>query len=217
MRAGVFFLVALSATSAHALLIDDFSTGHFTSPPFAGNSYYWQTGSMPNGVRAVNPLVTSNPFSQTGQVGVNGTLTYSAQSDLDATLLVAYGYLIGSSTPASNPLNLDLSTSPFFRVTFVGSDLPMLAGVSITTNGTTNFFQRTANLPGNLTNGTTVTFDFSSVAASLTDVDVISFGFNTEPGASFEISRFEVVPEPASLAALGFGLAALMRRKRKRD
>ncbi len=45
--------------------------------------------------------------------------------------------------------------------------------------------------------------------------DALAGSFNVIPGVQLDNLRYNAVPEPATLAALGFGAAALMRRRRK--
>jgi len=45
--------------------------------------------------------------------------------------------------------------------------------------------------------------------------DTLAGGFNLIPGVQLDNLRYNAVPEPATLAALGLGAAALMRRRRK--
>jgi hypothetical protein len=210
------FLVLAGASQA--IVFDDFSSGAYDSGPVTSNTIAWQNGTMINGVRGTFVGITSNPLSETARLRIvpgSGAFIASSGLSLDAFFQAAYGFANGSTSVGSNPLNINLMTQSQLRVTFLGSDLPMVATAIVFTNNGAGSFTRVLNLPGGITNGQTATWDFSADAASLGDVDAIVFDFDSSPSGDFGISRLESVPEPATMAALGLGVAALLRRRKK--
>ncbi|MBS1706043.1 MAG: PEP-CTERM sorting domain-containing protein [Armatimonadetes bacterium] len=103
------------------------------------------------------------------------------------------------------------------------------------TGGTHNFLAyqpgREVNIARNLLDNGSSSFGFNWFAAYCSESGWLSNesmpadsvnsmsnpGFNTgNPGIQYSnYNRFEAVPEPATLAALGFGIAAALRRRRK--
>ncbi len=208
--------------SAFASPVDDFMTGSYTSGAFTSGSVSgWVNapGSL-GGVRYTDLNITNNPFvgdAKTRVITTPGILEVSTDTEVDTEFTLGYGFAANSTTAASNALNLNWTSTPLVALTFRSNDIVQPVTATIYTNGGASSFTRTLNIAGNITSASpqTYTFDFSSDAASLGDVDAVKFFFDPAPGADFSLSAINTVPEPMSLAVLSIGAAALLRRKKK--
>lgn len=214
------FLVVGAAS--YATQLDDFVTGTYNSGAFSSGSVSaWTNASGAiGGIRYTDLIITSNPFggdAKTRVITTPGILEVSTDTEVDTQFVLGYGYAASSTTPASNPLNLNLTASPLVNVTFRSNDLLQPVVVTMFTNGGASSFTRTLNIAGGITSASpqTYSFDFTSDAASLGDVDAIRFDFDPAAGADFSLTSINTVPEPASMAVIGLGVAALLRRKRR--
>jgi len=208
--------------SAFAAPVDDFLTGSYNSGSFtSGSVSAWvNAGGALGGIRYSNLAITANPFigdAKTRVITTPGILEVSTDTEVDTAFKLGYGFASLSSTPASSPLNLDWSATSLLDVTFRTNDLAQQVTATIFTNGGASSFTRTLNIAGGITSAfpQTYSFDFSTDAASLTDVDAVTFDFDPAAGGDFSLTSINTVPEPMSLAVLAIGAAALLRRKKK--
>ncbi len=216
-----FGILCLGAVS-FATPLDDFMTGAYNSGSFsAGSVSAWTTGAgAVGGIRYTDLTITNNPFggdAKTRVITTPGILEVSTDTEVDTLFTLGYGYNTLSTTPASNPLNLNLSSTPLVNLDFRTNDLLQPVTVTLFTNGGASSYTRSMNILGGLSGPfvQTYTFDFSSDAASLTDVDGIRIDFDPAAGGDFSLSGINTVPEPMSIAAISIGAAALLRRKKK--
>jgi hypothetical protein len=207
--------------SAHAVVVDDFMTGSYNSGAFSsGTVSNWSSATVPGSIRFTSLTIDVNPFggdAKTRVITTPGILEVSTDTDVDTHMLLGYGFDFGSTAVGSNPLNMDFSSSPILNVTFRSNDLAQPVFATIYTNNGASSFTRSLNVMGGITPSSPVTygFDFTSDAGSLTDVDAITFNFDPAPGGDFSLQGVYSVPEPASVAVLAIGAAAMLRRRKK--
>lgn len=124
------------------------------------------------------------------------TITYDNYVDVDIT----------------NGLTLDT-----VRVNFVDLGTFALLPVTLTIDDGVNSFTDTVVLPiGSLSAGI---IDFPlqpyvTAGVDVTSVDSMEFSFDNQAGADITLDLIQVIPEPATMALLGLGGLALLRRRR---
>lgn len=203
---------------AHAVMIDDFSTGNINDVISIGSQFSYTAASVPGGNRWVYHSISANPFNLThSNVIINGVFASDSKTSVDAGSIIGYGVDSVGGFSVGTDLNLDLSTQNAFQINVLSNDLPATLQIAIRTNGGTLTFSSLHNLtPGMVMTPQVVTISFAEFGAqNFADVDTIGIYLDTTASGDTVIDSFEAVPEPASLIALGLGAAALVARKRK--
>ena len=231
MKRTLILFTALGVVgSAHAVVIDDFTTGLF-SASYGGSAYFTGGATVPN---AVGPLryhstkFNANPlFAQTFIDMLGDGKTYIETGpgvDAEVTLAWAGGLTSGTGTFGGGSLNANqftaipanLSGLTGFQVGYENADqnFDLVMGFIDTTN---NVFE--LSTPVTVTAGTgSVVIPFSSINLTninLASVDGVVFRAFMDHSQDVTITRLNAVPEPASMVALGAGLLALLRRSRR--
>ncbi|MBS1710270.1 MAG: PEP-CTERM sorting domain-containing protein [Armatimonadetes bacterium] len=203
---------------AHALMIDDFSTGNINDQISTGSNSTYTAASVPGGNRWVYHSISANPLGLThSNVVINGIFASDSKTSVDAGSIIGYGSDSAGSFTVGTDLNLDLSTQNAFNINVLSNDLAATIQIAIRTNGGNLAFSSLHNLtPGMVMTPQVVTISFAEFGAqNFADVDSIGIYLDTTASGDTVIDSFEAVPEPASLIALGLGAAALVARKRK--
>lgn len=231
MKRTLILFAALGVVgSAHAVVIDDFTTGLF-SASYGGNAYFTGGATVPN---AIGPLryhstkFNANPlFAQTFIEMLGDGKTYIETGpgvDAEVTLAWAGGLTSGTGTFGGGSLNANqftaipanLSGLTGFQVGYENADqnFDLVMGFIDSAN---NVFE--LSTPVTVTAGTgSVVIPFSSINLTninLASVDGVVFRAFMDHSQDVTITRLNAVPEPASMIALGAGLLALMRRNRR--
>lgn len=215
--------LALTATSAQAVLIDDFEDQAITIAIVGITSPASTVTTLTTGA--------SQPFdTRTDTVAISGATNAVAvsSSGFGAMNLAnpATGntlFTLAYQSIASGPANLLADGADAFVLTFAGADFP--TGLSISVNGVSSsgnvFMTPSASFPADLE------IPFSSfVGADFSSVSELELQFEASAGATNDVSidSFETtiaasqpVPEPTSAALLGAGLLGWAMLRRRRD
>ncbi len=231
MKRTLILFTALGVVgSAHAVVIDDFTTGTF-SASYGGDAYFTGGATVPNAVgplRYHSTMFNANPlFAETFIDMLGDGKTYIETGpgvDAEVTLIWAGGLTSGTGSFGGGSLNANqftaipanLSGLTGFQVGYENADqnFDLVMGFIDTTN---NVFE--LSTPVTVTAGTgSVVIPFSSINLTninLASVDGVVFRAFMDHSQDVTITRLNAVPEPASMVALGAGLLALLRRSRR--
>lgn len=212
MRKLLVLIAAAGAGFANAQhTIDDFSSGPYNVTIFSGSDFNTEAGTMDGGNRGNTLTVESNPLNQplNLDIGSGGLSVINSGTLTDGKLLLEYG-TYGSD------LNDNLSGFDRFRINFLANDNPMKVTITVsTTGGGTSSMMK--SVAGGQFSAFTEDFLFSGFAggANFSDLDKISFLFDSSASGDFAVDSLQAVPEPATMAALAVGLSLIARRRRK--
>lgn len=216
-RLGILLALG-TAVSAHALTLDDFLTGNYSGPFITTGSdiAFTPAASALGGSRYTNITILSNAIGGSARLRTStslGRLFVSNESGVGSAIKLGYGF--STTTPASAPLNLNMSSAAKVDVKFESNDLSMPVTVTLFTNGGTPSYSRTATISGGITSSFTQTFDFSADASLLGDVDAVEISFAPQVDGDFSLSNVSAVPEPATLVGLGVASIAFFKKRRR--
>lgn len=216
------------ATSASALVIDDFSGSQVVASQTTGGltATNQEDGSMLGGER---DMAVINGTGLLGTVGLvdSGTLNFSNSPTSQGTLSLDYDGNDDSDTILFGGLGaVDLTdggASDAFAFTLLFADFEVKYTITaVDTNGDGGVF--TGTLPTGISGGgdeVQIVTSFASFASPLVDfadIGTLLLTFEAqEPAADIVIDNFrtDVVPEPSSVALLLAGGALIARRRRR--
>lgn len=222
-------VAVLACASQAAITIDDFTTGAFAMSG-SGDQYATQTGAgMVQGFRYEAHAFTSNPSGRSMVSEVNasypGNYFFEAGTGVKGYMVLAWlgglqngvnasgpGSLLTGDVKEFNPLlnlsgmtSLDLgykdndqNTTVYFGVygddllTSEEHSLAMVSGAGVLSMSLSNF-----------------------TSVDLSKVGGLYLRFDIPNANDFTLTNYNVVPEPVSIVALGAGLAALARRRKR--
>jgi hypothetical protein len=209
----------LIASFANAVLIDDFTTGPYSVSIQSGTDVAFQDAVVPGDVRHTYLEVLDNDLNQWLDFTIgDGFEIISGGSRLQARVETGYGFVDdGAGGAAEDDLNLDLGLQNDFVVGFDNNDRDLLLEVHVCGIDGAGHSMASTTVLGDQFIPFYVVVPFGDFGGTIdwTDVDQIVFAFETSPSGDFALTDLTVVPEPASLAALGLGLAALIARRRR--
>lgn len=220
MRHLLFIAGAVVTTGADALVLDDFMTGAYSKTIQSGTDLAFQSGSMIGGIRNTFLEVQDNPFGEDFHFEVgNGLAVISSGAGLNGYMSLSYGWESdGGGGRRRRDLHYNFVDSGIdrFKLQFQRNDLPLLVTVVVESgsgNGRSSF-QRV--VLGGRNSPFVEEFLVSSLSgnADIADIDQIEWGFDSIDSGDYVIGKLEAVPEPASMAVLGAGLAFLAARRR---
>lgn len=202
--------------AAHAVILDDFTTGAFAGEVVDPGVTVQNTQSGANIVGTFRDLefeAVSNPLRSFLRVEIgNGLNVVDAGSQLTARVRLAYD---GNDTG----LNLDLSSDAQILLNFKSNDRALRTVVTLGTFGGNSTVLERVVAGGRQNTNFTEAFDFSGSVGGvdLADVDSVQIDFFTSPSGDFALGSIEAVPEPATMAALAAGIGAVLARRRRKN
>lgn len=218
MKKGLILLAFAAAFgSAHALVIDDFTTGPYSVSLQVGDDLAFQAAAVPGDERTTYLSVQANPLSQFADLSVGGGFGVVSSGTLaDVFTQLGYGYTSdGSGGYLLDDMDLDLSGEDRFRVVFEANDLAQTMTIAVNPfDGDASFVD--VAVPGGISSSTIVDVPFALFTSDMSDINQLVFQFDTPASGDFAISSVQAVPEPGTLAGLSLAGLAILRRRRSR-
>lgn len=213
------------ASVAPALIIDSFTDGD-VSLVVSGGAGLANLGPATTlgGSRAT--WIGQNTFTgnRTSTLDISGG-SFSVDNSFGTSSSASLGYGVsfvqnGGGFGIDPNANFNLSAFDTYRFHFEGNDQPLTVYVGLYTDGGLSGLILSKNVAGGqfapFVFDVTLADIFSSFGTyDLSDVDQLRFDFIASNAGDFALSHIEAVPEPATMAILGLGVAALGRRRRK--
>lgn len=218
---GILCLVVV-ATTAQALMIDDFSTGAINDSISAGSgsTYTAALGAVGGNRYVYHDVLDGNPLGLSHSTIVAtgpGIFASDSKTLVDAYTTIKYGSN-ASGVFGAFDMNLNFSSFDRIRLNVLSNDQPTSIRVGVG-NNTNGFRFQTINLAGGpALVPQTVDFLFTGFTGgsfNFGDVDRIEIVIDTTASGDFVLDSVEAVPEPASMIALGLGAAALVARRKR--
>ena len=215
----VAFAAAALVGSAQAVLVDSFNAPGGNS--ILGGTYVGSNngGGIIGGNRDYEMIVVANPLGQFFDVSFGGGLEVTSNGFLtDGDLVLQYDGGPDAAIGVGGNIN-NLGTGALagafggdrVRIWFLGNDLPVNVLCQTRLGGAVTAI-------GGAVRGPLAGPGFLDVMmnpAAMAAADSLTIKFDAQPSGDYALGRIETVPEPATISAIAFGLAAMARRRKK--
>lgn len=205
---------------AHAIMIDDFTTGAYSGSLGTGSIIVQQTGTMIGGQRDLLMAISANPYSQQLNQTIGGGMSItSTGTGIMARIGLQYDDFdvenpIGSTFNSGNGFPfLDL-TGQTIRLDFLANDRDLATRIELAGSGVSAYNWVIA---GNQDVPFTVDIPVSLFTGNvnIAHVDLVTVYFDTRPAGDFALGSLQAVPEPTTFVVIACA-AGLMFAGRKR-
>ena len=221
-RAAIIFAGALVSAANAAVIIDDFSVPYSKSIT-SGSNVDYQSGAFLGGLgeRDVEMRVWSNPLGQSMDLTITGRQLAIVSNGFSLRSKLTLQYDNDGDEAGNTGANHLLNTSAFgashfagndtIQVRMLGNDLPINVKMTLRDGAGGVISQIVQSKLG----GGAGNVNFNAGAAAMLAARSLTLEFEAETSGDFAIEEIAAVPEPATMAALGLGAAAMLRRRRK--
>lgn len=225
MKKSAFLLAfGVVAASSQAQMVDNFSVP-FAFSMAAATSWVGVSTPPPGvvltGERDIEMAITANPNVQFLDLTINAGLSITSSGfGTDSRVKLQYDGVgdEAGNTGFGKTLTNSSSSAGFLgagndrvRLNWLGNDLDVTATVELRAGGSLIASSSLLRAGGSGAGAQDHFFTVANIAAA----DSLTVVLDGVPSADFALRSIETVPEPATLAALGVGAAALMRRRKK--
>lgn len=222
-KALVLGLIGVVGAAQAQVIIDDFSVP-YTKTIVSGSNVDAMSGAVLSGERDVEMRVTSNPFHQDYDLKITGSqlAVISTGFGLLSTLKLQYDGLgdEAGNTGANKLLNNSgalasgiLGGNNNIQVRFLGNDQALNVSAILRKDG--GIIGQIDKVRAAQSGIGAESFVFT--AAQIAEADSLTLVIGSPRSGDYALEGVEAVPEPATMAALGAGLAALAARRRRKN
>lgn len=217
---GTIFVLAGALANAQQTIIDDLGvtlgskedSGFIRNSSLVTPANYAQISNLGGGTTRLSAFTVNSPDTSNGsRLNVdNGFLTFSNEASASSGLTLRY-----------EGLGAFIQNNPIFEITFADNSAPLDLRLGIADFGSNVLLASTAQSINGSPVPAVYRFDLSSdpnFAGAISSNSSLILDFsNLAHGSSFTVCRItgEPVPEPATIAALGLGAVALLRKRKK--
>ncbi len=211
---------ALTSIGSAAIVIDDFTDAQ---GPLTVNEGQPQqidriaAGGAIGGSRALYLGLLASDYKQNSTARIqNGAFGNNEFGNASNTILGYFSTSVANNNTFwySTSTNYDFAGNDTFKFNMLGNDAALGVEVLLIGSNTTRTYSKTFAAGGSRTETIGVgdiTFDGG---VDMSAVDFMWISFNAPRNGDFGIADIQAVPEPASMAVIGLGLAAIARRRK---
>lgn len=224
------FAAASFSVAAHAgFVIDDFSDGAISVTTDSTNNFAATSASASvlGGTRYLGQTF-NGPSRRSAAAVADGSLNVSTPSGSLTETALIYGNAVGtavnvSGTPdwyVGNGSDLSFGVNNKFRFDFLSNERNLNLTLVLQQNGV-NYTTYKKTIAGDQFSPFSVLVTASDImgtigaGASMTGFDTLYVRFDSAVSGDFELGSIQAVPEPGTMAALGLGAVAMLRRRKK--
>jgi hypothetical protein len=225
----VFTAVSLSVAAHAGFVIDDFTDGAVSvstssTNPFDADS---ASASVLGGTRYLAQTF-DGPTRRSAAAVADGSLNVSTPSGSFTKTALVYGNAVGSALNMSGipdwnvgaGTDISLGLNDKLQFNFLSNEQNLNMTV-VLQHDMANYTFFSKSITGNQLSPFSVIISSNDIVAnwglgaSFSKFDTLYVRFDSSVSGDFELGSIEAVPEPGTIAALGMGALAMLRRRKK--